>query len=67
MLQSKIFSKDEKAALIQATDQEATRDLLQGPYSESEITVLMETERWALNSQPKVRPPSRGEQQGQNN
>ena len=39
----------EEKALMEATDNEVERGFLQGPYSEAEMSVLMESEDWSLN------------------
>ena len=43
------ISKLEEDALLEATASEVEKGFLQGPYSESEMSVLMGTECWSLN------------------
>ena len=43
------ISKHEEDALLEATASEVEKGFLQGPYSESEMSVLMGTECWSLN------------------
>eukprot|EP00435_Cladocopium_sp_Y103_P057714 s379_g20.t1 len=45
----KSASPEEENALLDATAEEVSRGFLGGPYSESEISVLLETDDWSLN------------------
>lgn len=49
MCQSKQFSQDDEKALLETTNDEVARGFLQGPYTEQEMSVLLETEEWSLN------------------
>ena len=49
MCQSKRFKPEEEAALLETTAEEVAKGFLEGPYSEQEISVLLETEDWSLS------------------
>ena len=49
MCNSKQFSQEDEQALLDTTNEEVSRGFLQGPYTEQEISVLLETEEWSLN------------------
>ena len=49
MGQHKQITAAEESALLEATADEISRGFLQGPYSEDEMTVLQEDEKWSLN------------------
>ena len=43
------WTAEEQQALLDTTSDEVTRGFLEGPYSEDEMTVLLETDQWSLN------------------
>ena len=49
MCQSKRFKPEEEAAPLKTTAEEVAKGFLEGPYSEQEISVLLETEDWSLS------------------
>ena len=49
MGQHKQITAAQESALLEATADEISRGFLQGPYSEDEMTVLQEDEKWSLN------------------
>ena len=49
MCNSKQISEEDEQALLDTTNEEVSRGFLQGPYTEQEISVLLETEEWSLN------------------
>ena len=43
------WTAEEQQALLDTTSDEVSRGFLEGPYSEDEMTVLLETDQWSLN------------------
>lgn len=43
------WTPEEQQALLDTASDEVARGFLDGPYSEEEMTVLLETDQWSLN------------------
>jgi len=49
MMSARSLDVPEEEALVEATASEVSRGLLQGPYTEDEMIVLMGSDDWTLN------------------